>query len=118
MAEHLATGSWGEKTAAGYLESKGYTIHKANYRYNHSEIDLIASKDDLLLFVEVKTRRGTGYGMPETFVNLTKVRLVKKAAEHYIFASDWVFDVRFDIIAIVLDPDGGYEVHHFEDAFC
>lgn len=117
MAEHNDTGKWGEDTAAGYLEKKGFIILERNYRYHHYEIDLIARKDRTLIFAEVKTRRWTAFGMPETFVNATKVKLIKRAAEHFIFASDWKYDVRFDIVSILTRPEGGFEIFHIEDAF-
>jgi len=117
MAEHLDTGAWGENKAAEHLRQAGYSILEQNYRHQHGEIDLIASRNKMLLFIEVKTRRHTAYGLPETFVTPSKVKLLKKVAEHYIFAIDWKFDIRFDIIAILIRPEGGYMVHHIEDAF-
>ncbi len=118
MAEHNDTGRWGEETAVHYLEEKGFLIRHRNYRHQHAEIDLVAEKNRTIVFVEVKTRKRTSFGMPETFVNLSKVRLIKKAAEHFIFAYDWKYDVRFDIISILLHSPGEYSVHHIEDAFC
>jgi putative endonuclease len=117
MATHNDTGNWGEEKAADFLSGKGYEIIEKNYRHKHAEIDLIARKDKMLIFVEVKTRSGTGFGMPEEFVNYTKARLVMQAAEHYIFDKDWQFDVRFDIISILIFSNGGYDIRHIEDAF-
>jgi putative endonuclease len=118
MATHNDTGNWGEEKAADYLSAKGYEIIEKNYRYQHAEIDLIVRKGKMLIFAEVKTRSGTGFGMPEEFVNYSKSRLIMKAAEHYIFDKDWQFDVRFDIISILILTNGGYEIRHIEDAFC
>lgn len=118
MAQHNDTGSWGEKKAVEYLQSKGYEIIVKNYRHRQAEIDLIAKKGKLLIFVEVKTRTGTGFGLPEEFVNYSKAKLVMKAAEGYIFDTNWHFDVRFDIISIIIFPDGGINIRHIEDAFC
>lgn len=117
MAEHNDTGNWGEDQAAAYLESKGYTILFRNYRYHHSEIDLIVEKDRTVVFVEVKTRRWTAFGMPETFVNATKVKLIKKAAEHFIFDYDWKYDVRFDIVSILIQGQDKHTIFQIEDAF-
>ncbi|QJW91744.1 YraN family protein [Spirosoma taeanense] len=117
MAQHNETGKQGEAEAVRYLQDKGYEILTRNYRYQHAEIDLIAQKGKLLVFAEVKTRTNISYGNPEEFVNYTKARLVMKAAEQYIFAQNWQFDVRFDIVAVTKT---GIElrIRHIEDAFC
>lgn len=118
MAAHNETGSWGEEKASGFLSEKGYEIIEKNYRYKHMEVDLIAIHKNTLIFIEVKTRSGTGFGMPEEFVNYTKSRLILKAAEHYIFDKDWQKDVRFDIVSILILPNGNLNIRHIEDAFC
>lgn len=117
MAQHNDTGRWGEAKAASFLAAKGFQILAKNYHNFHSEIDLIAEKEQMLIFVEVKTRTGTAFGMPEEFVNASKARLVMRAAENYIFDVDWQFDVRFDIVSILVLPDGSTEIRHIEDAF-
>lgn len=118
MATHNDLGAWGEARAMEYLRGKGYEIVAQNYRHQHAEIDLVAQKNKLLLFVEVKTRSGTGFGYPEEFVNYTKSRLILKAAEAYIFQKNWAYDVRFDIISILMLPDQTHQLRHIEDAFC
>ncbi|SKC11219.1 YraN family protein [Dyadobacter psychrophilus] len=118
MAAHNDLGNWGEDQAAAFLAQKGFEIVEKNYRRSHSEIDLIVKKDKMLIFVEVKTRSGIGFGMPEEFVNVTKARLIMRAAEHYIFDKDWMFDIRFDIVSILIQPTGQAEIYHIEDAFC
>lgn len=116
MAQHNETGKQGEAEAARYLREKGYEIVAQNYRYQHAEIDLIARKGKLMVFAEVKTRTNISYGNPEEFVSYTKAKLVMKAAEHYIFAQGWMFDIRFDIIAITM-ANNQMAVKHIEDAF-
>ncbi|RYC67389.1 YraN family protein [Spirosoma sordidisoli] len=117
MAQHNETGKQGEAEAARYLLDNGYQIVATNYRHQHAEIDLIARKDKLMVFVEVKTRTNVSYGNPEEFVNYTKARLVMKTAEHYIFAQNWPYDVRFDIIAVTIATNE-VRIKHIEDAFC
>jgi putative endonuclease len=117
MAEHNDTGNWGENQAAEYLEKKGFSIRARNFRHEHAEIDIVAEKDKTLVFVEVKTRKWASFGLPETFVNPTKVRLVKRTAEHFIFTQDWKFDVRFDIVSILIHSANNHSIHHIEDAF-
>jgi putative endonuclease len=116
MAQHNDTGKAGEAHAMRYLQQKGFQILETNYRAKHAEIDLIAQTEKLLIFVEVKTRTNVRYGHPEEFVNSAKAKLVMKAAEHYIFATDWQHDVRFDIVAVTINGDD-VQVKHIEDAF-
>lgn len=118
MAAHNDLGNWGEDQAAAFLAQKGFEIVEKNHRNRYSEIDLIVTKDKMLIFVEVKTRSNIGFGMPEEFVNVTKARLIMRAAEHYIFEKDWMFDIRFDIVSILIQPDGKSDIYHIEDAFC
>ena len=117
MAAHNETGKWGEEKASVFLEERGYEVLEKNYRHKHMEVDLIAKKDRTLIFIEVKTRSGTGFGMPEEFVNYTKAKLIMKAAEYYIYATDWHFDIRFDIVSILILPNGSLNIRHIEDAF-
>lgn len=116
MAQHNETGKQGEAEAVGYLRGKGYEILARNYRYQHAEIDLIAKKGKLMVFVEVKTRTNLSFGNPEEFVSYTKAKLVMKAAENYIFAQNWLYDVRFDIMAVTI-VGNELRVKHIEDAF-
>lgn len=116
MAQHNETGKQGETEAVRYLEDKGYSILARNYRHQHAEIDLIAQKGKLLVFVEVKTRSTVSYGNPEEFVSYTKAKLVMKAAEQYIFTHDWQYDIRFDIVAVIM-AGTRLTIRHIEDAF-
>jgi putative endonuclease len=116
MAEHLETGKLGEDKAVTLLEEKGYEILVRNHRHRHAEIDIIAKKNKILIFVEVKTRTNVSYGMPEEFVDATKRRLIMKAAEQYIFDRDWQGDIRFDVVSVVITQNT-VKIHHIEDAF-
>lgn len=106
-------GSRAELQALDYLLSKGYTLQERNYRYRRSEIDLILSHDQTLIFVEVKYRRSSHFGYPEEFVSANQQRSIIEGAEHYINKVEWTGNIRFDIIAI----DAQFEINHFEDAF-
>lgn len=112
---HIRTGQAGENRAAAYLQQNGYVIVRRNYRHRRAEVDIIAQKENLLVFVEVKTRGTDRYGYPEEAVGLRKEALLLSAAEAYIEESDWQHEVRFDIIAITLSSPP--TVHHIEDAF-
>lgn len=109
-------GKDGEKAAAKFLEEHGYRVLKYNYRSKRAEIDLICTKEDLLIFVEVKTRSSTTYGEPETFVSENQIRSIVGAAEQFIIEYAWSGELRFDILALVRDKEE-YLISHFKDAF-
>ncbi|WP_080237324.1 YraN family protein [Spirosoma rigui] len=116
MAQHNEIGKQGEEEAARFLQSEGYELLARNFRHQHAEIDLIVKRGQLLVFVEVKTRTNLSFGNPEEFVSYAKAKLVMKAAEQYIFAHNWLFDVRFDIVAVSISGSV-LRVKHVEDAF-
>jgi putative endonuclease len=115
MLSKVEAGRRGEQLAADFLCNKGFEVLHRNYRYGKSEIDLIVKKDERLVFVEVKARRNKEYGLPESFVNRSKARRIIKAAENYIFHTNWQGEIRFDIVAITHQPK--LEVYHVVDAF-
>lgn len=114
MSDKIKTGAEGENLAARFLEDKGFEIVARNYRHRHLEIDLIARKDNWLIFVEVKTRSSVAFGEPEQFVTNQKARKIFQAAEEYIYAIDWHGHVRFDVVSVKLGAMP--EIVHFEDA--
>lgn len=115
MGKNKELGQEGEQVAAEYLKKNGWHILESNYRYSRSEIDLIASKNDLLVFVEVKARTNVKYGMPEDFVDEKKAENIIKGAEHYIREINWQGNIRFDIISIIKKET--MDLRHIEDAF-
>jgi len=108
-------GGRGEGLAARFLMEKGYEIVEHNYRYGQAEIDLIVRQKQLLVFVEVKTRRNADYGYPEEFVSARQRAQIIRAADHYIRQHDWQGNIRFDIIAILTEP--ALSIEHLTDAF-
>lgn len=112
---HIRTGQDGENRAAAYLQQHGYSIVRKNYRHRRAEVDIIAQKENLLVFVEVKTRGTDRYGYPEEAVDFRKEALLLDAAGAYIEETGWQHEVRFDIISITLTLPP--TVHHIEDAF-
>ncbi len=112
-AQH--TGQSGEDLAARFLEANGYQIIERNYRYRRAEVDLIAQKEQLLIFVEVKTRKNNNFGNPEDFVDHRKAAHIIAAADHYVHQHNWQGDIRFDIIAILTKPR--LDIQHMQDAF-
>jgi putative endonuclease len=114
MSDKTKTGNEGENLAAEFLKEKGFEIVLRNYRYKHAEIDLIVKRDNWLIFIEVKTRSSNAYGFPEEFVDSTKVTHIFKAAEEYIFSTNWQGNIRFDIVSVNIGKTT--KIFHLEDA--
>jgi len=117
MAKHLELGRKGEGLAKAHLESTGYEILDENWTHGKLEIDLIAYKDKVIIFTEVKTRTGNWFGEPEDFVDARKQKLLAEAADEYIYLMGHQGEVRFDIIAVLYDHKNNYILKHIEDAF-
>lgn len=116
MTDNIKKGNEGENLAAAFLEKMGYQIVQRNYRYKHAEIDLIVTKDNWLIFVEVKTRSSLTFGYPEEFVDEKKINKILEGADQYVFETNWNGNVRYDIVSIKLGS-GAPGIDHFEDAF-
>jgi putative endonuclease len=110
-------GQKGEDIAKAYLEEKGYEILDENWCFKKAQVDLIAYKDKIIVFVEVKTRSSTAFGEPEDFVNSTQQRSLQKAADEYLYIMNHQGEIRFDIISILFNSAGNYTLKHIEDAF-
>jgi len=128
-----ALGLWGEDLAAVYLEQRGYTVLERNVRSPYGEIDLVVRQLDpqagfgphgsngpgeVIVFVEVKTRRSTAYGLPEEAITAHKREHMLASAQAYMqahpeLAGDW----RIDVIAIQrMPPPNQPLITHFENA--
>lgn len=107
----LSFGLTGENKAAKYLQKQGFSILDRNYRCRYGEIDIIAFKDGVTVFVEVKTRKSGAYGMGYEAVTEKKMQKLILTAQAY-FAGKTETPSRFDVISI----DGG-EVTHIMNAF-
>lgn len=112
MAEHNDIGNKGEDLATNFLLSNRYIILEKNYRFDRAEIDIIAKKGNVLVFIEVKTRTNNFYGNAEDFLSTAQQKRITKAAQHFIEETKWQKEIRFDIIAI-----HNTDLHHIEDAF-
>ncbi|MBL7473961.1 YraN family protein [Robertkochia sediminum] len=116
MSVHHEFGKWAETQAVLYLEAQGYEVLERNYRYDRAEVDIIAKYADRIIIAEVKARSTDYFGDPHDFISRKKVRLLVKAANHYIRSNGLDQEVRFDAIAIV-KQGSGFRVVHLEDAF-
>ena len=97
---NLLTGRNGEDLAVAYLQQHDFTILERNWRYARVEIDIIASKNNVLHFIEVKTRTSTRFGLPEESVSVKKMEQLKKGAEEYQYRNSQWKDIQFDVLAI------------------
>lgn len=116
MAKHNELGELGEDLAVEELEKNGYEIVERNWRYKKAEIDIIARKDEVLAIVEVKTRSSDYFGDPQDFVNTKKIKMLVEAVNEYVNSKDLEVEVRFDIMAIIIN-ENKLTIEHLEDAF-
>jgi len=112
-------GRAGEEVAAEFLERKGWTIRGKNVRVGPLEIDLIASRDDVLAFVEVKSRTGEAFGCPLEAISPRKMRHVARAAAGWIRQRGGVPvpTIRFDAIGVWWPTGRTPRVLHVPDAW-
>jgi len=115
MAEKHEIGKNGEAEALAYLKKHGYHIRHTNWHFQKEEIDIVAEKNNRLIFVEVKTRTGDGYGLPQDFVSRKQQKFLIRAANAYIDTYDIALEAQFDIIAITLKPE--FRLEHLSEAF-
>jgi putative endonuclease len=102
-------GKTGEDLAVSYLLSHGYSLVERNFKARYGEIDIICTKDNTLVFVEVKTRIGNRFGTPEEAVTSKKLHEVIKTAEYYKLTHKNVPDaLRIDVVAI--DMNGNQQM--------
>lgn len=100
---HIAVGVAGEQRAVRYLTRLGYKPVAVNTRVGRDELDVIMRDGKSLVFVEVKTRRTLGGGLPQEAVTPTKLRHITRAAERYCADSRYVGPWRVDVLAILGD---------------
>lgn len=117
MGNSRETGIIGEQAAINYLEKEGYEVVETNWRFRRAEIDIIARKNKILIFIEVKTRSYDFFGKPENFVNFRKKQLMVDASSAYMERINHTWEIRFDIISVIIRNNEVLELNHFEDAF-
>ena len=110
-------GKYGELLSRKYLIDKGYYLKEVNYKNKLGEIDIIVQKDNVIVFIEVKTRKNTKYGLPRESINYKKQMKIRKVAEEYIIRNKIRnTDFRFDVME-VLFKDKKYKIKHIINAF-
>jgi putative endonuclease len=111
-------GVLGEEQAARFLEAQGWDVLAHRFRVGRLEVDLIARRGRVVAFVEVKTRRGDGFGSPFEAVTWNKQREIVRVARVWMDRHGAPGDVyRFDVVGVIHAPQGVVTVQHLEDAF-
>ena len=114
--EHLQLGVWGEELAVAYMRDKGYVILERDWHSKHRDIDIIAQQGEWVVFVEVKTRRSSGFADPQLAVDYKKRRNLSLAINHYLHYRKIDNPCRFDVITIVGEPGHAMpEINHIEN---
>ncbi|MFL5768317.1 MAG: YraN family protein [Actinomycetota bacterium] len=116
--DRAVLGVVGEAAAADRYRSGGFDVIACNWRCAAGEIDVIARRGDLLVFCEVKTRRGASLGGGYESVTARKQRKLRQVAEVYLRASPTqAVNHRFDVASVTMSAEGRVDVEVFEDAF-
>jgi putative endonuclease len=117
MSQKQFIGRYGEDLAAKYLQDRGYSILERNWRCSLGEIDLIAKDRNSIVFVEVKTRNGIGYGHPFEAITANKVSRMRKLVAQWCAQNHQVgVKVRIDAIAVLI-RSGKVAVEHLKQVF-
>lgn len=113
------TGDRGEELTVEYLRHNGYIIKERNFYAKCGEIDIIAQKDEVIAFVEVKTRRKDPFERPCDAVTKSKQQKIIKTAACYIASTKTALQPRFDVAEVIIDPKllKPFSIHYIEHAF-
>jgi putative endonuclease len=114
---HHDTGKKGEDMAVDYLQKQNFTILHRNWRYSRYEIDVIATRDNVLHFIEVKTRRSLNFGYPEESVSRKKLQHILKGARGFQQQYQNWQQVQYSILSITLLSNEPPEYFFIEDVF-
>ena len=116
----LDLGARGEELAADWYTSRGYTVLSRNWRCREGELDLVVARGRCVVFCEVKTRAGTGFGIPAEAVTGVKQRRLRRLATVWLGEqppSGGFADVRFDVACVMLRAGAGPTLDVIEAAF-
>ena len=117
MAKHNDTGKIGETHAGTWFEEKGYTILHNNWRYKNLEVDIIASKKNILHFIEVKAITTLKFGYPEDKVSTKKIQNLINAAEEFLYQYPQWQRIQFDVLSITMLKNEPIEYFLIEDIY-
>lgn len=116
MYDKQQTGKIGEDIAAEYLKKQGYTIMERNFRCKQGEIDMIAIDKEEIVFVEVKTRHNSNYGLASEAVNQQKKKHLMKTIQYYLYQRNLEDSfIRIDVMEIYIKNNKAY-INHIKQA--
>ncbi|WP_024614637.1 YraN family protein [Clostridium sp. Ade.TY] len=112
-------GYYGEEIAKDYLIKNGYKIVHRNYSNRFGEIDIICKKDDILNFVEVKSRYSKNFGTGIESITYNKVKNIKKLTKYFLLGNKYKnFFIRFDVLEVYFNTkNNDYKIIFTKDAF-
>ncbi|MFH1621650.1 MAG: YraN family protein [Candidatus Omnitrophota bacterium] len=114
----LEIGKKGEEAAVKLLRQRGYKIIERNYKNKLGEIDIIAQDNNILCFIEVKTRTNLKFGYPQEAITVTKQKKINKVAISYLKQYNLLnISARFDVISVVLNNQNKFDIEIIKDAF-
>ncbi len=117
MATHNETGRLGEELAAAWFEKLGYNILHKNWRHKNKEVDIIATRNNMLHFIEVKTVSTLKFGHPEEKVDIKKIRYLIDASEEYLYQNPQWPRIQFDILSVTMKPNEDVVYFLIEDVY-
>lgn len=110
-------GDIGENIATDYLEKRNFKIIEKQYRKRFGEIDIIASDNNTIVFIEVKLRKSSALGHPLESITKSKIEKIYKVADSYLRENELIDSlIRFDVVSILLE-NNLYTVEHIKNAF-
>ena len=116
----LDLGARGEDLAVGWYTARGYTVLGRNWRCREGELDLVVTRDRCVVFCEVKTRTGTGFGVPAEAVTGVKQRRLRRLATRWLAEQPrgaGFAELRFDVACVILGGASDAELEVIEAAF-
>jgi putative endonuclease len=111
----IELGGHGERIAVAFLTDSGLCVLDRNWRCREGELDIVAREGDALVFCEVKTRRGVGFGHPVGAVTPAKQRRLRLLAQRWL--AEHAPELRFDVVGVLVRPERPALVTHLRAAF-
>ena len=114
MYQRHVLGKRGEDEAVKYLERKGYRIIERNFMCRQGEIDIIALDEDYIVFIEIKSRSSTEYGLPSEAVTERKIKHMLKAIQYYLCKRNLENEnIRIDVIEMYANEEK-FDINHIK----
>ena len=116
LPHHHKLGKEGEEFALDYVKKMGYKVLHKNWRFGKKELDIVTTKNSMLIVFEIKTRFSNYWEEPIDAVQLRKQKNMVEAADAYVEEYDYDMEVQFDVIGLLYNGKG-FELEHIPDAF-